>query len=353
MNRTDIKSPRRQRVVTFATHLLCLVILFVLPEVLFNYGRTQGAPAYIVYSKSFLYVVAFYVNYYFIVDNTVGKPRGVLRLVGYNTLLLLVMVAGLYVIMRTSDKPPRRGIDIDEATRLARHASFILRDVVMLVLTIALAVAIKLSDKWMKMEARGKEEEAVKRKQELDGLRSQLNPHFLFNTLNSIYALIDISPAKARDAVHELSRLLRYVLYENPSLVALGSEASFIENYVKLQRLRLPAGACLDLEVKLGDNAAALVPPMLFVTLIENVFKHADFSSPASISLEAAGEYALCTTRNKTRCDKASGGSGIGLVNLRRRLELLFGNNAALTATAAADDTFIVELKVPLSRQPQ
>lgn len=349
MSRTEIRSARRQRVVTFTTHLLCLVILFVLPEVLFNYGRTQGAPAYIVYSKSFLYVVAFYVNYYFIVDNTIGKPRGVLRLVAYNALLLLVMVGVLYVMMRTSDKPPRRGIDVNEAARLARHLSFILRDVVMLILTIALAVAIKLSDKWMRMETRSKEEEAVKRKQELDGLRSQLNPHFLFNTLNSIYALIDISPAKARDAVHELSRLLRYVLYENPSLVALGSEASFLENYVKLQQLRLPAGARLDLDVNLGENADSLVPPMLFVTLIENVFKHADFSSPACISLAAEDDYAICTTRNKAKAGDSKGSSGIGLGNLRRRLELLFGNRAALTVDVA-DDIFTVELKVPLAR---
>ncbi len=334
---------------TFITHLLCLVILFVLPEVLFNYGRPQGAPAYIVYSKSLLYVVAFYVNYYFIVDNTIGRPRGVLRLVVYNALLMLVMVGVLYVLIRTSDKPPRRGIDMDEATRLARHLSFILRDAVMLVLTIALAVAIKLSDKWMRMEARSKEEEAVKRKQELDGLRSQLNPHFLFNTLNSIYALIDISPAKARDAVHELSRLLRYVLYENPSLVALGSEASFMENYVKLQRLRLQAGSRLDLDVNLGGNADSLVPPMLFVTLIENVFKHADFSSPASISLTADSDYALCTTHNKAKNCDSKAESGIGLGNLRRRLELLFDNRAALTV-AAEDDNFTVKLKVPLSR---
>lgn len=90
-----------------------------------------------------------------------------------------------------------------------------LRDLAMCVLTIALSVAMKLSDYWVRLSARHKEMQAEQHREELANLKSQLNPHFLFNTLNSIYALIAISPDKAQNAVHELSRLLRYVLYEN------------------------------------------------------------------------------------------------------------------------------------------
>lgn len=339
----------RQRVVRFTTHLLCLVILFVLPEVLFNYGRTQAPNAFVTYAKATVFVITFYIEYYVILTKEYSRKTDAWRFIGSNALLLLVAIVLIFCILRLSPHPGRfRGENPDLA--LLRQASFLLKDLVMLILTIALAVAINMSDKWLKAEGKRREEESVRRKQELEGLRNQLNPHFLFNTLNSIYALIDISPDKARDAVHELSKLLRYVLYENPSFVELRKEADFMEHYVALQRLRLPASAVLELNVDIAGHAEELVPSMLFVTLIENVFKHGDFSSPAVMEVKVMGDCAVCVTSNKAKAQPARDSTGIGLANLRRRIDLLFDSGASLT-TSRQNNMFTVTLTVPLRRR--
>ena len=109
----------------------------------------------------------------------------------------------------------------------------------MLTLTLALAVALRLSVKWKDLQQQRRELISNQRAVELDNLKSQLNPHFLFNTLNTIYVLIAVAPDKAQGAVHRLSGLLRYMLYEDTANVMLSQEADFIENYVSLMRLRL------------------------------------------------------------------------------------------------------------------
>lgn len=351
MNDTEIPVFSRQRVVRFITHLLCLVILFVLPEVLFNYGREQAPNSFVTYAKATVFVLTFYIEYYIILNHEYSRKTDTCRFLGCNALLLVGSMTVIFLILKMSPLPMRhRGENPDLA--LLRQASFMLKDLVMLILTIALAVALNISDKWLKAERNRREELSVRRKQELEGLRNQLNPHFLFNTLNSIYALIDISPSKARNAVHELSKLLRHVLYENPSFVELRKEADFLEHYVALQRLRLPESAKLELNVDIDGHADALVPSMLFVTLIENVFKHGDFSMPATVTVYIAGDSAVCITRNKIRqpSDTRQPSQGIGLSNLRRRIELLYPSGAGLK-TETDGGFFTVTLEVPLKER--
>lgn len=349
MNDIALTQTRRQKALTFVTHLLCLLILFVLPEVLFNYGRTLGGNSLIIYGKSAVYVLVFYVNYYFLVDNnSLGTLSGRIRLVLYNLAIVTACVAALYALQRFATiPPPHPRHDMQMQFQTMRLASFLLRDAVMLTLTVTLAVAIKLGDNWMKIESRRREEEAMKRRQELDSLRSQLNPHFLFNTLNSIYALIAISPVKAQEAVHELSRLLRYVLYENPSTVSIANESAFVENYVKLQRLRLPSNARVDLSINLGRHSETQIPPMLLITIIENIFKHSDLSKPVSIEITADSETIVCNTIDTPRTDKQTNTGGIGLTNLKRRLQLLYGNKASLIISDT-NDKFTVTLTIPI-----
>ena len=143
------------------------------------------------------------------------------------------------------------------------------RDVVMLILVIGFATALRLGDKWLKLDRRRQDLVNMQREEELKNLKSQLNPHFLFNTLNSIYALIAISPTKAQEAVHELSRLLRYVLYDTSATVSLKQELAFIDNYVSLMKLRLSSAIRLNVTLDAGNNETLRVAPLLFITLIE------------------------------------------------------------------------------------
>lgn len=349
MSKRVIKRSGRQRVVIFSTHLLCLMILFVLPEVLLNYGREHAHNDFITYAKSTVFVLTFYVEYYGILGREYTRKTDLWRFILSNLLLIIAAMTAIFCIIRLAPFPGIHRFENPDLV-LLRRASFLLKELCMIILTISLAVALNISERWLKTEAARKEEMSVRQKQELVGLRNQLNPHFLFNTLNSIYALIEINPATARDAVHELSKLLRYVLYENPSFVELGKEADFIEHYVALQRLRLPVKAEFSLDVDINGCSDALVPPMLFVTLVENVFKHADFSAPAKLSLLVSEGKAICTTENKQKNYASDHAPGIGLANLQRRIELLFGSDASL-ATSELNDFFTVTLTVPLKHR--
>ena len=214
--------------------------------------------------------------------------------------------------------------------------SALIRDSVMVVLTIALSVALRLGDKWLTLERRRRDMLAEQRETELSNLKSQLNPHFLFNTLNTIYALVEIDPDEARKAIHELSQLLRYVLYETPAEVSLERETEFTVNYISLMELRLGPGHVVS-HIDIGSMADTSVPPLIFIPLVENAFKHGNTGhtdSVIEIDIKAADGQIVCRTVNSfdphTVLDRRS---GIGIANLRRRMHLIYGRDASLTTT--------------------
>lgn len=346
MSDLEMQHDRRRKIVTFVIHLLCLVILFVLPEVLFSYGRPHAPSALITYGKAAVFALVFYVEYYCLIPFFTFHRSKIVRFVVYNLLLVAVGEFMIYGIMQLASVSLPRVVSPDASVFIMKMSGAV-KDAAMLILTITLAVALRLTDNWIKNEARRREEESVRRRQELERLRNQLNPHFLFNTLNSIYALIAISPADAQDAVHKLSKLLRYVLYENPAFVSLECEAAFMDNYVKLQRLRLPKSAVMELDTEISGYKDTSVPPMLFVTLLENVFKHADFSEPCTVALKVKDNFAIFTTENKIRVSGETK-PGIGLENLCQRLALLYGDKADFS-THEADGKFYATLSIPLT----
>ena len=188
-----------------------------------------------------------------------------------------------------------------------------------------------MTNSWYKVQSDKTALEKERAEAELKNLKSQLNPHFLFNTLNNIYSLISFSPERAQGAVHELSKLLRYVLYENNQhFVPLEKELDFLRNYIELMRIRLPEQVKLETRIESGEASSALIAPLLFISLIENAFKHGvSYSNPSFIHIQimAADRYNLtCEITNSffPKSDQDKSGSGIGLSNLRKRLELLY-----------------------------
>ena len=144
-----------------------------------------------------------------------------------------------------------------------------------MVLTVGLAAAIRMSGRWIKVEAARREAEKSRTEAELKNLRNQLNPHFLLNTLNNIYALIAFDSDKAQAAVQELSRLLRHVLYDNQqNFVALGKEMDFIRNYIELMRIRLASNVTVETQIDVRADSRTEIAPLIFISLIENAFKH-------------------------------------------------------------------------------
>ena len=201
-----------------------------------------------------------------------------------------------------------------------------------------------------------KEMEKEKLLSELEYLKYQINPHFFMNSLNNIHALIDIDKAKAQNAVVELSKMMRYVLYDKSSMfVPLEKEAQFLASYIDLMRLRYTE----KLEVTTGFSTelkGVYVPSLLFMQFLENAFKHGvtyKKKSLIEVSLaadEAAGSV-LFTCRNtlpevpNSTALHASG--GIGVENARKRLELLYGDKAQLHISNNGE-WYNVELKIPI-----
>ncbi len=151
---------------------------------------------------------------------------------------------------------------------------------------------MRLSTRWADVQLQKQKLISAQNAMELDSLRRQLNPHFLFNTLNTIYALIDIDSDTAKEAVHKLSGMLRQMLYENEPAVALSREAELLTNYTELMRLRMGSGEKnLEVVIDIDSGKDAEVPSLLFIPLIENAFKYglqARPQHPIRIRLAAA-----------------------------------------------------------------
>ncbi|MBD5202144.1 MAG: histidine kinase [Bacteroidales bacterium] len=340
----------RNRVLTFFTHLLVISMLFVLPEVLWSlaFPWKKVHPEFFI--KAFTFITVFYVEYYLILRRLPSRSSQWGRFAATNIVLIAVVLTLFYLSGFAPSRPPKNP---DHVSFISRTALMLTRDAVMIILTIGLAVAMKLGEQWRFLETRRRELADAQRADELANLKSQLNPHFLFNTLNSIYALIAITPDKAQSAVHELSRMLRYMLYESHATVPLEKEINFIRNYIELMKLRLSPSLPLEVTLDAGDCADTPVAPLIFITLIENVFKHGDTAAPfkpVTISLTAGRGVVHCVTSNAVAPRAATESGGIGLTNLNRRLSLLYGDRASLK-TSVTDGRFVATLSIDLNTE--
>lgn len=336
-------------------HLAAWGVLFGLP---FFFTGREAEPVtwesyvrFMIVPLSFMFV--FYINYFLLVDRYLyARHPG--RFFLSNLLVIIVAMASVHFLMHLL--PPPEHIHPPRDRDWQKIVGFFLGNAMLYLLVAGLSVAIRMTGGWYKVDSMKKELEKSRAEAELQNLKSQLNPHFLFNTLNNIYSLIAFSPERAQEAVHDLSRLLRYVLYEsNQPMVALEKELDFLRNYVELMRIRLPRHVELQTEIATVPSGI-LIAPLLFISLIENAFKHGvSNSKPSFIHVDIHHEQGevVCKIRNSyfpkdTVQDKS--GSGIGLVNLEKRLALLYPDQYVFRAERQGDvyDTLLcLSIKTP------
>jgi sensor histidine kinase YesM len=204
---------------------------------------------------------------------------------------------------------------------------------------------------WFSETERKAELEKQSLKVELEMLRSQLNHHFLFNTLNNIDALIFKNPQKASDALISLSSILRYMLYDtNNEKVTLKNEIHNIENIIQLEQLRVTTPGYTQIEIE-GSVSSALVPPLLFVSFVENAYKHSKYLGKLpviDINFKILEKRLLFTCVNSKEHQAVISGKpgNLGLLNIRRRLELIYGEKCKLEVTSS-DSEFKIYLEIP------
>lgn len=181
---------------------------------------------------------------------------------------------------------------------------------------------------------------------ELAYLRAQVNPHFLFNTLNNIYSLFFQRSDRALRAVERLTVLLRYGLYEQRERVPLSREIDHLLNFIELEKMRYEVEPELRLDLPVVPPEVA-VPPLLLITFVENAFKHGDPRQPIHIDLRLTGGRLDYRVENTPKAQQKDRVGGIGLDNLRKRLELIYGPRQELYF-GPQGATFVAHLKIDL-----
>ena len=212
-------------------------------------------------------------------------------------------------------------------------------------------IAIKLFFRSLDDKVRLKELEYHNLQSELQYLKHQINPHFFMNTLNNIHALVDIDAETAKETIIELSKLMRYVLYEtDKKLISIEKEVSFLKSYTELMMKRYPKER-VDVDFSIsGETNNVLVPPLLFISFVENAFKHGiSYRSHAtiSVSIESTPESLTFNCVNPITQQTSDKHHGIGLSNIQKRLHLLYNDNYKLVIDNNGD-TYNVKLTLPI-----
>lgn len=189
------------------------------------------------------------------------------------------------------------------------------------------STAFKFSVDWFLNEKVRKNLESEKLIAELAFLRSQINPHFLFNSLNNIYSLAYQKSDKAPEAIMKLSEIMRYMLQEsNEPRVKLAREIRYLQNYIELQKLRFKGPAYIELSID-GEYSEEMIAPLILISFVENAFKHgtaSDPENPIKINIHIHQNKLHFDIWNKKTLLNKDESSGIGLSNVKRRLDLLY-----------------------------
>lgn len=213
--------------------------------------------------------------------------------------------------------------------------------------------AIKLMFRAIQDEQKLAEMERYALQAEMDYLKYQVNPHFFMNTLNNIHALIDIDAEAAKETVIELSKMMRYVLYDSEnSHTNLEREVEFVENYIKLMQIRYTTKVDVQLNIQRPIPVDVKVPPLLFIVFVENAFKHGvSYSEPSYVHITLSGDkdFVVCEVRNSRHTKSSAERGGIGLENVRKRLDLLFDKRYKLLIDASCEDEYSVKLTIPVT----
>ena len=210
-------------------------------------------------------------------------------------------------------------------------------------------MALMLSKNWYKQHLLLQKIQVENLETELRYLKAQMNPHFLFNSLNTIYFQIDKNNTEARTSLHKFSELLRYQLYEcNEEQIAIEKEIEYLKSYIDLQRLRKQKNYSICFKAD-DDVCNFSIAPLLLISFVENAFKHvshfADKTNDIHVGLRRENNFLLFDVVNSKNNNHLPAQDGIGLKNVKRRLELLYANKHELCIKNESS-TYSVHLKL-------
>jgi LytS/YehU family sensor histidine kinase len=266
-----------------------------------------------------------------------------------SSLLILLGVITCYVLGKDAHDQYLYGSVIGDSEKSFLSNSLYNFSIVLFYL--AFASALHLSKEWYLQQELIRKMEVEKLSTELEYLRAQINPHFLFNSINTIYFQIDKQNNAARETLNKFSDMLRYQLYEcNADNIEIEKEVKYLDSYVNLQRLRMGGNFKIDFGAENLNHFN--IPPLLLIPFVENAFKHVSnyVEKNNKISIHLTKErnefkFSVINTIDSTTPESENG--GIGLKNVKRRLELLYGDRYRLDIQKSSE-TFSVSLEIPI-----
>ena len=329
-----MQKPNRRNLILNTTQAIVWAGVFLVPALVtwtttghmaqavsvFRHGARMILPLFILYG----------LNYYFLVPKFLyGGKKMVKWFFIVNILLILGWNLFRYIPRGPIEFPEEVVQQFGQKNMWAFLVGAVIGGLFLQVLVVLLAVGIRHIMKANETQMQLEEERRKTAEAELTWLKHQLNPHFLFNTLNNISSLTQIDPDKAQESIGQLSDLLRYALYDSESeKVQLSSEIEFMDNYIDLMALRCNDLTTVEKDMEVPSRPVE-VAPLLFISLVENAFKHgvnARHASFVRVSMKMEGDDLVFVCDNsvfeKQGTDRI--GSGIGLENMKRRLELLY-----------------------------
>lgn len=329
------------------TLLQILIWLAVLLLTFFSMLPMEGAGKSVIYTviNTFFYAVIIYVNILLLYPVFYQKGRRIWYVL---FVILFLIIAGMlrgYAIISAYN------FFLPGKTRLITLGA-LLNYITAGILVYILSLVFRIAIEYFKLKQQTEEIMAQKSQAELNLLKSQVQPHFLFNTLNNIYYEAYKEAPKTAYLIERLSEIMRYFVDETiKEDVAINTEILFLENYISLEKIRIRHGVNIHF-TKVYDPDIR-IPPMLLMTFIENIFKHGiDKSSNQNqidIALTQQNGCLYFKTNNKIyEVDPQKKLNGFGIANLKKRLTMLYGTNFELD-TATNDKTFIAFLKIPVA----
>ena len=359
---------KTKKTLGIVSHIALWAILFTLHSLL-----AKGAPFRLDTTHhiiiTIIYATVFYINFFFLMPLLFKK-----KFIWFIVISVVLLTSAITLKSTISSKNFRERMELYEIFRPSMDEHFhnryqgryagrkpgppfgrkIVFELYGILLVYGASFSFRFITKWQHDEALKKDLENEKIKTELNFLKQQINPHFLFNSLNSIYSLSLTNSPETTESILKLSSILRYVLYKsNKSEILLQNEFEIIKDYIDLQKLRLTDNVKINLDIK-GDAKDYKIESFILIPIIENAFKYgtdnvlnSDISVIVEIinsKLHARVSNTIIPTIPENNEDK-----GIGLQNINRRLELLYPNEYKFEIIKL-DDLFSVVIELTLNK---
>lgn len=338
-------------------------VIFLIPVGMETYDVLSGdVHAFNVGHVAHVELTLFPIFLLFLLNDLVLLPLLFFRMKRYRKLWYLLAIVACFALLWYIQVPPepRHAHPMADGCAAPRPPidMFHLTNLIIEMCVVLANLAIKLYIRSLRNEVVMLSIRNDKIQSELDSLKYQISPHFLMNSLNNIQSLIDTDASRAYHTIQALSRMMRYMLYENDTpAVSLNKEIDFMTDFIDMMKLRYPSEAVTISAIFPVDATHVAVPPLLFISFLENAFKHGvSFTGESFVSINMSVQHDRVIFRcanslhpRKHSAPTPAGGArkGIGLENVKRRLQLLYGGDYTLDIDST-DKVYTVFIEIPV-----